>query len=33
MSEPGVRPGGLTALAVINFMWAAFIEHLAGSRR
>ena len=24
MSEPGVRPGGLTALAVINFVWAAF---------
>ena len=24
MSEPGTRPGGLTALAVINFVWAAF---------
>jgi hypothetical protein len=30
MSEPGVRPGGLTALAVINFVWAAF-ELMAGA--
>jgi hypothetical protein len=22
MSEPGTRPGGLTALAIINFVWA-----------
>jgi hypothetical protein len=30
MSEPGVRPGGLTALAVINFVWAA-LELMSGA--
>ena len=27
MSEPGMRPGGLTALAVINFILAALELH------
>jgi hypothetical protein len=32
MSEPGTRPGGLTALAVINFVFAGFAILGGGSR-